>query len=136
MPGKRGFGAKLEYDSGGAVFVLVANITKIRPFSQKADVTDVSSMDSPSDYKEKLPAMLDAGQCVVDLNYDDKAASHIWLQTNLGLVKTFRVTGPGTLPKTITFSGFIIGVGPEMPHDNKMTCSVTVEITSVLTFSA
>lgn len=137
MPGKKGFGAKLEYlfTTGPDVYVEIANIQRVRPFSMKTDMVDVTSMDSVAEFREKLSSISDAGQCQVDVNYDDKATSHKWMQDNLGLAKTFKFTGPGSSPRTATFSGFVSAVSPEVPYDSKMSCSVTIEITSVITFA-
>jgi predicted secreted protein len=133
MPGKKGFGAKLEYrtSTGPDVFVEIANVTKIRPFGLKADVIDLTSMTSASEFREKTAGLKDAGQAAFDMNYDDKAVSHIWLQTNIGVDGVFKLTGPGTAPKVMTFNGFVQSVGPEIPHDNKMTTSAVIEISGL-----
>lgn len=137
MAGKKGFGAKLEYlaSTGPDVWVLLANITKMRPFDAKADVIDVTAHDSAGEVREKLAGLKDHGAVQMDLNYDDKAASHAWLMTNLGVAKSFRSTFPGSTPTVGTFSGFVKSVSPEIPHDNKMTCSVAIEINGVVTLT-
>lgn len=136
MAGKKGFGAKLEYESGaGPVYTAIANITKIRPFAQKADSIDVTAHDSADSYREKISGLLDSGQATFDLNYDDTNTGHAWLSSNLGTVKSFKVTFSGSTPKTATFSGFVSGVTPELPHDNKQTCSCTIEITGKVTIA-
>lgn len=127
MAGKKGFGALFEYDSGGAVYVPLVNVTKMRPFSKKADVIDVSSLGSASETREKLAGMLDEGQVQFDCNYDPTAASHIWMKANVGGANmNFRLTMPSGVKAVIT--GFIQQVSPEIPFDNKMTCSTVVEI--------
>lgn len=140
MAGKKGFGAVLSYSVDGTIgigttFVPIANVTKIRPYAQKADVIDVTAMDSASEFREKMAGLKDAGQCVFDLNWDDKATTHLFLTTNLGVMLTLKVTGPGGTPKTATFAAFFSNIPPEIPHDNKMTCSVTAEISGVVTIA-
>jgi hypothetical protein len=54
MAGKKGFGAKFSYDSGGGTYVDIANITKIQPYGLKAEQIDTTSHDSPSNYREKF----------------------------------------------------------------------------------
>lgn len=135
MSGAIGFGALFKHDSGGGVYATIANITKIRPLSQKADSIDISDHESPSRYREKVAGMLDGGSCSIDLNYDQDETTHQLLHSTLGTTKNYRIVFPGTA-RTATFSGFIESVTPELPFDNKMTCSVSVQISGVVTFAA
>ncbi len=136
MSGKKGFGAKISYESATpGTYVDFANVTKIRPFNMKTDVIDVTAMDSANEFREKLSGLKDPGQAVFDLNYDPAATSHLWMQTNIGEVKNFKVTFPGSSPKVASFSGFVNACPPEVPYDNKMTCSVTIEINGPITIT-
>lgn len=136
MAGRKGFGAVLEYDSTGAgAWVVLANITKIRPFGIKVDVIDVTSMSSAAETREKLPGLIDSGECQFDLNWDASDASHVWLKANVGVVTPFRVTLPALAPaaaKKATFSGFVSSLPPEIPFDNKLTCSPVITITGAV----
>jgi predicted secreted protein len=135
MSGKKGFGAKLEFlaSTGPDVWTEIANVTKIRPFNMKVDVIDVTSMQSANEVREKLAGLKDMGQCVMDLNWDDKSASHVAIKTLLGTLKTYRLTWPGTAPTVSTFSGFLQTLSGETPYDNKMTAQAGVEIAGVIT---
>lgn len=137
MAGKKGFGSKIEYSTDGTIgtgttFTKLAQVMKITPYAAKAAVIDCSDHDSPSEFREKLPGMKDAGAAKVDLNYDDKATTHKFCLTNVGVPMTWRVTGPGSSPATAVYAGFITGVSPELPFDNKLTCSIDIEITGVI----
>lgn len=137
MPGKKGFGAVLAYDSnlgvGSPVWVTITNITKLRPFNAKVDVLDMSSMDSPGERREKAGGFVDNGQLTFELNYDNKEVSHIWMVANLNVVAPFKLTYPGTSPKVSTFSGFVQMVSAEAPYDNKQIASCAIEINGVIT---
>lgn len=135
MPGKKSFGAKLQYreSTGPDVWVDIANITKISPFNLKVDSVDVSSMDSPDEYREKVPGFKDAGEANFELNYDDEEPTHQLLSEIAdGTVGTWRIIYPNTtFPKTTqTFSGFISQVGPEIPYDGKMTANCVINVSS------
>ena len=135
MPGKKGFGTIVQYrtSTGPDVWVTIANLTRIRPFNLKVDSIDVSSQDSPDEYREKIPGFKDAGECSFDLNYDDGNATHEWLETSAdGTVRKFRVCFGGLVVgnKIKTFDGFIVAIGPETPHDGKMNASCTINVTS------
>jgi predicted secreted protein len=137
MPGKRAFGTKFAYETTTpGTFTDIANITNIKPYNLKVDIVDTTSHDSPSNYREKEAGAIDAGQCVLELNYDPAAATHTWLHTECAAAAShkYKVTWPGG-SKTATFSGLIVGVGPESPYDGKLTCSVTIEITGAVTIA-
>lgn len=138
MAGKKGFGSKMSYSIDGTLgtgttFVDLAQVTTITPFAAKAAVIDISDHNSPSQFREKVSGMLDAGAAKVVLNYDDKNTVHKFLLANLGVAMTFKVTGSGSSPATATYAGFVTEVSPEYPFDNKMTCTVSMEITGVVT---
>lgn len=135
MSGTIGFGALFKHDLGGGSYVTIANVTKIRPYSLKADSIDISDHESPSRYREKTAGMLDAGSCSIDLNYGQDETTHQLLETTLGTSKSYRIVFPGT-GRTATFAGFIESVTPEIPFDNKMTCSISVQISGVVTWAA
>lgn len=133
MAGKKGFGTKLSYSPDGVTYTDLANVVSVKPFAPKADILDVTAHDSPSQYREKLSGLLDSGQCMFELNYDDKNTGHRWLLTNLGVEQFFKVTGPGASPGLLAFKGFVKQVEPTYPHDNKLTASCGIEITSIVT---
>jgi len=134
MAGKKGFGSVFQYSTdGGVTYLPVGNITKIKPYALKATVIDVTAMDSPSNYKEKLATLLDSGQAQIDVNFDDKSTSHKWLINNFGVLANFKVIGPGASPAIATFAGFVVGATPEYPYDKQLIASFTIEITSSVT---
>jgi predicted secreted protein len=135
MSGKIGFGALFKHDSGSGVYVTVANVTKIRPYGLKADTIDISDHESPSRYREKTAGMLDSGSCAIDLNYEQDETTHQLMESSVGTTKNYRIVFPGT-GRTATFSGFIESTTPELPFDNKMTCTVNVQISGVVTWAA
>jgi hypothetical protein len=77
--------------------------------------------------------MLEAGSVSLDLNYDQDSTTHRLLETTVGTNETFRITFPGG--RRATFLAFVDSVTPELPHDNKMTCSVSLQITGVVTWA-
>jgi predicted secreted protein len=143
MAGKKGFGAKFSYETtpGGASYTDVANVTKIKPFDLNADVLDVTAHDTTADangngWREKLAGLIDAGAVALDLNYDDKATTHIALKAQIGVSRLFKVTFYASAsPTPATFSGFIKSLSPEVPHDNKMTCTCGIEISGQVTIA-
>lgn len=134
MAGKLGFGAQFKYDAGGGSYTAIAKVTKIRAYTLKSDVVDISDHDSSGRYREKVTGMLECGSVGLDLNYDADAATHQALEGFLGVAKSYRIVFPGA-GRTATFTGFLETLSPEVPHDNKMTCSASVVITGAVTWA-
>lgn len=131
--GKLGKNSKLQYTVDGNNWVDVVGITKIGGPKLKADVVDVSDMDSPGNWREKIAAMLDAGEVTIDVNWNDQDATHLWLYNNLGVAPTgLRMQFPtaNAVTKRVTFGtgSFVSAVGPEVPFDNKMTAQIVVTV--------
>lgn len=135
MAGKRAFGATISYESATpGTFVPIVNVVGLKPFSLKTDIVDVTAHDSPSNYREKIAGMQDAGQCSFELNYNPDAVSHQYLIESLGsaAVESFKVTFAGS-SEYFTFDGIITAFDVDAPHDGKLTASCTVEITGPVT---
>ena len=105
------------------------------------DAIDVSTMDSPNKFREFIPGMLDAGEVTMDINYDGTAAgtgnflSQQLTQTAQAITVSF---GEGTNTATSSSwvcSGFMTGLGHAIPHDDKVTQSVTIKLTGEPTYT-
>jgi predicted secreted protein len=120
--------------SSGGTFAAIPGVTKVSPFKIKAEHVDATAMDSSGGYREKVPTFLDAGQCVIDYNFNDALTAHTDLLGHAGETIFFKVIFPGAT-KTANFSGILSPGGPDVPFDNKMTAQATVEITGPVTLS-
>lgn len=136
--GKLGFGAEFKFETtaGGGTYTKALGVTKIGPYQLKADEVDISDHDSPSQYREFVAGMLEAGGCNVDLNYSADEATHQALEAAVGVQRLFKVKFRHLTGRVATFSGFISGVSPELPFDNKMGCTVSVKISGIPTWAA
>jgi predicted secreted protein len=133
---KSGFGAKLAYeDTTPGTYIPLTGVTKIRPFAKKADSIDSTDMDSTAGTREKIAGLIDNGQVMCDLNYNEKEVTHIKLETLVGVKTKYRMTFGGGTPKVATFDGFLDGLTPEVPLDNKQTCSASIQISGVITWT-
>ena len=131
MAGKQGFGTKL-FVKISTVFTEVGGLTKITPVGQKATIVDVSDMDSAGQYKEKVAGFLDAGQAKFDYNFDNSSAGHQFIIANFGTKQDFKISFPGAgTPNQVLFSGIIADNGVDVPFDNKMSGTCTVEKTGL-----
>jgi len=139
MAGIVGFGAKLR--RGGTAGTAVANITNIRGPGLKADTIDLSAHDSASAYRDKGAGLLDAGQVTLDINFDPNAATHKNAAGGLRddfegrAAVSWAIEYPTTPAAFDVFSAFVVGFEPDAPHDDKVTATVTLEITGAPTLA-
>ena len=137
MPAKKAFGAQFKWKVS-TVYTVIANITKIKPFDMKAIIIDASSHDSPAEFKEKLGGFKDNGMVQLDLNYSNADAQHFAALANLGTLQDCEIIWPGTvvsLQTTAQFFAIVEQISAELPHDNKITATIQLQISGVITWS-
>ena len=129
---KHGHGITLTGGTVGAV----GNIISISGPDQSRDSIDISTMDSTSKAREFIAGLWDAGEVSVELNYDGTnvaTANSLSTAFQLGTAETWTIVFPDT--STWAASGFITSLGHAIPHDDKVTQSLTIKFTGVATFT-
>lgn len=117
----------------------IAELTKIDRSGAKADLADVTNMDSTGAYREFLPTLLDAGDITIEGNFlGNQAGSQQTLQTlfdNQTLSTGCTLTAPGG-KGTFTFSCYV-SEPPNfsLAHDKPATFSAKLKITGQPTFA-
>jgi predicted secreted protein len=137
MPGIHGFGSKLR--RGGTAGTAVANVTSIRGPGLRVDTADVSAHDSPSAFEEAVAGIIRSGEVTLDINFEPDDVTHD--ETSGGLASDLKArtsqswaieypTSPATF---ITFTAFVTGLEPAAPFDDKISATVTLKPTGVVT---
>jgi predicted secreted protein len=143
MPGKAGFGSVVNFGTttGTTTSATLANVTNIAGLDGETEIIDVTSHDSSSAYREKVASFIDAGQLTLDVNFDPNSATHratsggvMWLRDQR-IVAPWKVTFPGTPVHSVSFMAIVKNAGFEDPFDDKMTMSVTLEVSGSATWS-
>lgn len=133
MAGIDAFGTIWAMDGGTATFTDVGELTSIDLLDVEVDSIDVSSHDSPSQWREFVAGMKDGGELTMEVNYDP--ALHGTLFSALGVSQGHRITLPDAGAATITFDGFVSGMTAQAPYDDKLSASVTVKVTGAVTIT-
>ena len=124
------FGAVLERGA-----VTIAGVTSISGPGLSLDVEDVTSHDSTGAWEEVVATILRSGEISLDIVYDPAAATHS--ATAGGLIAdmvgrastTYSLIFTDAASTEWTFTAFVVGFEPDMPHDGALTASVTMKIT-------
>ena len=116
----QGIGTKLQRGDGAGpeVFTTIAEMVKVQQSGSKADIVDVTNLDSPNAYKEKLVTILDAGQIAFDGNMVADDATQQNVQGNLLAEATLFSPYINVNPTSALSPLAITNVGGSQPHDN------------------
>ena len=155
--GEHGHGAQLYMSlvTNPTSFTAVGNVVNITGPNQSRDAIDISTMDSPSKFKEFIPGLLDAGEITVDINYDGSdsgnasvlggtnAATGLLKNTNAAMMATigFFDGTNGTGVTNVTNhsfwqgKGFITALGHQIQFGDKITQPVTIKLTGAGAFT-
>jgi len=143
MPGKAAFGAVLSFgtSTGTATTATLTNVTNISGFDGETETIDVTSHDSSGGYREKVGSFLDLGQVTVDFNFDPNSATHrattggiMYLRDQRTIVP-WVLTFPGSPVHKVAFMGFVKSVPFDVPFDDKLSGSVTIETSGSATWT-
>lgn len=123
--GQSGYGTTLSTaDTSGGSYTIQGEVTNISLSGIDSDVIDLTHSESPDEFREKIAGLGDAGQLTADLTYNaaDTAAIYALHRVN----KFFKISIAGGA--TWICGGFLKTLGQENPHDDKITQSITVEL--------
>ncbi len=154
--GEHGHGTKLYASlvTNPTSMTNVGNVISITGPTQTRDAIEKSTMDSMSKFREFIPAMLDSGETVIEINYDGSdsgnaailggtnAATGLLKNTNTALMYTVGffdgTNGTGVTNVTnhsyFQCKGLMTALGHAIPYDDKITQSVTIKFTGVPTY--
>ena len=145
MPSSKAFksqGAVLQYgdkgDGTSTVWTTVAELKQVQRSGQKSDMADVTNLDSPSAYREKLPTLLDAGEVTMGGNYlGNQDASQGELQTLFDgqTLRDWKVVLPNSFG-TWTFKAYVTeATNFDLQFDKEATFTAKLTITGPATFA-
>ena len=138
-----GIGTQLQRSGdAGVTYVTIAEMTKIQGSGSKADVIDVTNMDSPTAYREKLVTLLDAGDIALDGNLvaDDATQASVQADFDARALNKWRIVLPVDPDTSVSrgrwdFEAFVSGVDFDIQHDKQATISAKLAITGPRPFT-
>ncbi len=119
-------------DGGGPeVFTNIAEVFGITGPGLSADILDVTHMESPGRFREKIVGLLDAGEVSFEINWIPDNATHAKFITDFKArtKRNFEVTWPDTASTLWSFAAFFSGEEPSAVPEDKLTTSITLTIT-------
>jgi predicted secreted protein len=130
MAGIDAFGTILEVDVNDDAFVTgltVGELTNIDILDINVDDYDVTTHDSPGQWREFIGGLKDGGALSADLNFDP--ALHGAIIDAIKVTHDIRITLPADADDaTITFPGYINGLSGAAPHDGQLEGEISIKV--------
>lgn len=133
-----GYGSRMLLESldSPSQFYDLGEVFNITPPSATADQIDVTHMQSPSRRREFISGLIDGGEASFEMNYIPGSMADDRLNAILDADpderrRTWRIIYPNSIVHT--FDAELTGYEPSVPTDDKMTATVTLKVTGVVT---
>lgn len=125
------------FDDAGANPVKVTEIVGMDE-NKTREILDVTHMDSPDDYREKLPSLKNAGQISVEAHYVPGDATLEQLDADLesGFKRKFKIVLSAAAGGEVrTFFAFVTSVSRPYKMDDLHRFNVTLDVTGAVVAS-
>lgn len=124
---KRGDGASTE------AFVTIAEVSAINGLDITRDIHDVTTLDSPSGYKEKIGGFKDAGDLVLDMNWTRAGWDIFKTDIDATASRNYKIIMPDLGATEFDFAAWASNLGKTIPTDDKISMRVTLAVDGVIT---
>jgi predicted secreted protein len=132
-----GYGSKFKISDNASpgVFTEIAEIFNITPPSFEADDVDVTHNQSPNRTREVIAGLKSPGDCSFEMNFIPGSSSDILIRALLGTgeQRWCQIEFPNA--ETWSFLAAVKGYEVEMPTDDKMTATVSMQVSGTVTAS-
>jgi predicted secreted protein len=132
-----GLGTQFQRGDGGGteVFSTIAEVQSIAGPTMKTDIIDVSNMDSPNSFKERIGGLKDPGTVTFDINFIPQNAGQklLFADFQARTVRNFKIKWPDAANTTASFAGLIDGWEYSSQIDKQMMVKVAIAISGAVT---
>ncbi len=143
MPGAiSAHGTLLKIGDGEAseTFTTIAEVTSISGPALVTDAVDTTSHDSPSNHREFIGGLKDAGEVTFDINYIPTNPTHdatggLLADYVARTLRNFQLVFSDSGNTTWSFTAIVTGFESNEPVDAQLTASVTLRITGAPTLA-
>lgn len=133
-----GKGIQFQVGDGGGpeVWTTVAEVMDVSGPGMSRDAIDVTTHDSPGQWRQFIKGLKDPGEITFDIKYLPTEATHkkaaqgllAELDDDSTTLRNFKLVFPDSGSTTWSFSGFVKGFEQTAPTEGDLTASVTIQI--------
>ncbi|MGW6243865.1 phage tail tube protein [Streptomyces roseolus] len=138
MAGKDGFGTLLKRGDGATpteVFTAIANATNISGPNLSRNTIDVTAHDSPNRHMEFVGGLINPGEVSIDINYDPDIHDTLVEDLEDEDPRNYQMVFPAPITATWAFAAVMTGFQQTAPFDNKLTATLTFQVSGKPTIS-
>lgn len=134
MAGIDAFGTLLKIgDAAGTSYDAVAEVTSVDVLDVEVEDLDMSSHDSPDQWREYAGGLKDGGELSFELNFDP--AVHATLLNLVGVTREFQIVMPEGVDDLVDFEGYIKSLSSAAPHDDKLSATASIKVSGPVTIT-
>ncbi|MDX9804005.1 MAG: phage tail tube protein [Dehalococcoidales bacterium] len=126
-----GVGTLLKRDTNS-----IAEINSISGPNLTRDTIDVTSLNSIGGYREFIPGFRDGGEVTLSCNWVRDEWDDWLADFQSDTIQSYNITLSDTAGTVINFSAYCVGLGVEVPMDDKVTNEVTLKISGAVTLTS
>lgn len=130
-----GMGTLFKVGNGGSseTFTTIPEVKEVNAPNVKTDLNDVSSMDSPGDFREWLPGMHDGDTVTAPIWWRPSNTVHKSLRIDAyaSTLRNFQTIFPDDTDNTCDFAGYIVDQKNEAKVGQPLMGSLNVKVTGL-----
>lgn len=135
-----GYGTVIKLGDGASpeVFTDLAEVTKITPPGPEVETIDVTHLTSPDATKEFIAGLISPGEVSLEMNFIPAGTTFSTLKTALEsrAIKNFKIVFSDDSPSSeVDFSGLVKTISTEVPLDDRMTATVSIQVSGLPVWS-
>jgi len=119
--------------SSSPAFTAVAEVTSIGGPNLTRGVIDVTSLDSTDGYREFIGGFRDGGEIPLGMNFTLDGYDDMKADFESDDLHDYQIVLPDDGATTFEITGLVTALGMAVPMDDKVTSSVTIKISGIVT---
>lgn len=127
MAGIDAFGTALEKDDGSGTFTPIGNVGNFSGPSAERETYDVTAHDGPNNFRQFVGGLVNGGEVSAEVHYDPAIHDDIYTEFESDSAVMYRMTSP--VGEQWEFDAILTGFEREMPVDDKMSATLTWQVT-------
>lgn len=139
MSGIDGFGAELRRGDGATpteVFTAIGHSTNISGPGISRATYDVTTHQSPEQWREFIGGLKDGGEVTIDINYNPAIHDPFVEDFDDSEPRNYELAFPDPDQTVWSFGAILTGFEPTAPHDNKLSASMTFKVSGPPTITS
>lgn len=135
MAGLDAYGTQLKRSAdGGTTFTAIANVTSFSGPAAERETYDVTAHDGADNFRNFVGGLANGGEVSVEVNYDPNDHDTLYGDLSAASPLDYKMSSPAG--EEWAFKAIMTGFEREFPVDDKMTATITWQVSGKPTLTA